>query len=110
MEEDEDCDREQAILDEHEEKISNTVDHLYILLHSAKPTIGVFDDPRPNIDKRLSHVDSGLARILHEMKEVKSRPDMDRCLLEQLGKQLSGLKLELFDASQSILCTSSVQA
>ena len=33
---------------------------------------------------------------------MKSGPDMD-CLLEQLGEQLSGLKLELFDVSRSIL-------
>ena len=69
MEEDEDFDGEQVILDEHEEKINNILDCLYVLLNPAKPTIGVFDDPRLSIDKRLAHVDSGLARILDEMKK-----------------------------------------
>ena len=45
MEEDEDFDGEQAILDEHEEKVSNKLDLLYVLLNPAKPTVGVFDDP-----------------------------------------------------------------
>ena len=65
--------------------------------------IGVFDDPHPNINKCLAHVDSGLARILDEMKKVKPDSDMDNCLVEQLKEQLSGLKLELFDVSRSIL-------
>ena len=38
MKEDEDFDGEQAILDEHEEKISTILDHLYVLLNPAKPT------------------------------------------------------------------------
>ena len=37
------------------------------------------------------------------MKKVKSSPNMDRCLLEQLEEQLGGLKLELSDVSRSIL-------
>ena len=89
MEEDEDFDEEQAILDEHEEKISNILDHRYVMLNPAKSTTGVFDDPCHNIDKRLAHVDSGLARILDEMKEVRHGPDMDHCLVEQLKEQLN---------------------
>ena len=42
MEKDEDFDGEQVNLDEHEEKISNILDHLYVLLNPAKPTTGVF--------------------------------------------------------------------
>ena len=103
MEEEEGFDGEQVILDEHEEKISNILDRLYVLLNPTKPTTGVFDDPHHHIDKRLSHVDNGLARISDELRVVKPGPDMDRCLLEQLKEQLSGLKLELFDVSQSIL-------
>ena len=45
IEEDEDFDGEQTILDEHEEKKSNILDCLYVLLNPAKPTIGVFVDP-----------------------------------------------------------------
>ena len=58
MEEDEDFDGEQAILGEHEEKVSNILDRLYVLLNPAKPSVGLFDDPHPNLDKRLAHVDS----------------------------------------------------
>ena len=103
MEEDEDFDGEQAILDDDEDKVSNILDRLYVLLNPAKPSAGLFDDPRPKIDKRLAHVDSGLARVVEEMKKLKPSPDMDRCLAEQLGEQLNGLKLELFDVSRSIL-------
>ena len=39
MEEDEDFDGEQAILDEHEEKVSNILDRLYLLLNPAKPSV-----------------------------------------------------------------------
>ena len=65
------------ILNEHEEKISNILERLYVLLNPAKPTI-----PFHHINKRLSHVDNGLARISDELKEVKFCPDMDCCLLE----------------------------
>ena len=103
MEEDEDFDEEQAILDEQEEKISNILDRLYVLLNPAKPTIGAFDDPHQHVDKRLSHINSGLVRILDEMKKVKSSPDMYHCLVEQLEEQLRGLKLKVSNVSQSIL-------
>ena len=83
MEEDEDFDGEQVILDEYEEKISNILDCLYVLLNPAKPAIGVFDDLRHSIDKCLSHIDRGLARILDKMKKVKSGSDMDHYLVEQ---------------------------
>ena len=88
MEEDEDFDGEQAILDEHEEKISNILDCLYVLLNPTKPTIGVFADPRHHmhVEKHLSHVDNRLARISDELKEVKPGPNTDCCLLEQLDE------------------------
>ena len=51
----------------------------------------------------MVHVDNSLARISDELKNMKSGPDMDCSLLEKLEEQLSGLKLELFDVSQSII-------
>ena len=69
MEGNEDLDGEQSILDEYEEKVSNILDRLYILLNPAKPPVGLFDDPHHNLDKRLAHVDSGLARVLDKMKK-----------------------------------------
>ena len=70
MVENDDFDGEQVILDEHEEKVSNILDRLYILFNPEKPSAGLFDDPRPNIDKRLAHVDSGLARVVDETKNI----------------------------------------
>ena len=55
-------------------KRSNILDRLYILLNPAKPSAGLFDDPSPNIDKHLAHIDSGLARVLDEMKKSETWP------------------------------------
>ena len=76
IEEDEDFDREQVILDAHEEKISNILDCLYILLTPVQPTKGVVADPRHHINRHLAHVDNSLARISDEQKDVKSGPNI----------------------------------
>ena len=87
------------IKDVHGEKISNILDCLYVLLAPVKTTKGVVDNPRHHINTSLAYVDNSLARISDELKDMKSSPDMDRCLLEQLAEQLSGLKLELVGVS-----------
>ena len=79
------------------------MDCLYILLTPVKPTKEVVDGPPHHINRLLAHIRNSLARIAYEMKDVKTGPDMDCCFLEQFEEQLSGLNLELFDVSQSIL-------
>ena len=59
MEKEEDLDGKQAILNEHEEKISSILDCLYVLLNSAKSTKGVLDDPCNHINRHLAHADNG---------------------------------------------------
>ena len=51
MEEGDNFDGEQVILDALEEKISNILDRLYVLLVPIKPTKGVVDDPRHHMNR-----------------------------------------------------------
>ena len=58
------------------------------------------------MSKLLAHIDNSMHRVTDAIGTVTPGPDVDRCLLEQVKEKLSGLKLELFDVSRSILALS----
>ena len=53
--------------------------------------------------RRLQRVEHNLGKIATAVSSAAEQADMDRCLLEQSDEQVSGVKLEVFDVSCSIL-------
>ena len=82
--------RKQAILDEHEDRMNEIMDHLNQLSHSkSSPTtmarlIGLETAAEPSrlLRRRLNHMESTLRSINSIVKSLTSGPDLDACLVQ----------------------------
>ena len=117
-EEDEDTlRREQAILDDHEDRMNEIMDCLTQLSHSrSSPTVvappmgpaqdepmrTTSTDPQRGLNRRLVLIETELRDIANAVEAIERGPEFDRCLLEQHEEQISGLKSKLIDVSCNI--------
>ena len=85
---------EQAALDDHDDRVTHLFDRAHLTTSDerekkAEARSTALSEPRPQ------HLEGNLRNV--------SEAEVHRCLFEQYDEQLSGLKLELYDISRSIL-------
>ena len=103
LEEEGDLAKEQADLDDHDDRVT---DLLRRLTHLATPEDRAEKakfDPRQCLQRRLSHLEANLRKVSNAVSAAAEKTEVDRCLLEQYDEQQNGFKLELYDISRGIL-------
>ena len=93
---------EQAALDDHEDKIEQLADRLRQLVTMTEETSAPPLDRTLPIQRQLRRLESRLRDIGGTLDTVAPGPNFDRCLVQQIGEQVSGLKSELTDTSRGI--------
>ena len=83
-------DREQDILDEHDDEISARIVHLQKLITTCSSIAD--PDARKIPSRRLAHLDKSLSSINDQIKSLGD-PN-DACLIHQLEEQVSDVKKE----------------
>ena len=101
--EEEDLETEQAVLDEHNDRITGLLDRLERLATPARGEENDRPDPKRSLQRRLLHLEGNLRNVSDTVSAIENKPEVDRCLLEQYDEQQNGFKLELYDISRSIL-------
>ena len=103
--------REQAQLDDHEDKRANMMDRLIRLSHT-KPSPTVLAPPvvletsaEPSwlLHRRLNHMESTLRSINLTVESLTPGPDPDICLVWQLEEQVSRINAEHSDLTRHVL-------
>ena len=103
LESEEDQEREQAIIDDQDTKVTDLFTRLAPLAVEEKHEEVVKIDPRDHLKKRLEHLERNLRTVAAAVSSAMEASDVHRCLLEQYDEQLSGFKLEVFDITRSML-------
>ena len=103
--------REQAILDDHENRMNETMDHLTQLSHSKSstivvaPPIGLETAAEPSwlSRKRLQCLESSLSSVKATVESLTLGPDLDAYLIQHLQEQVGALRTELSNVARDIL-------
>ena len=104
--------QEQAILDDHEDKINDIMTRLAQLSHSKPsptveaPSTGLEPtkaEPTRLLLRRLKHMESTLRSINSTVEPLTSGPDLDACLVRQLEKQVGRISAEHSELTRDIL-------
>ena len=102
---DEELKHEQAVLDEHDDKVTYITVHLDHLTNREDASVSVKVDGKTQqlLHKCLANIERSIRRVNVGIEPITPGPDVDHCLLEQYMDQISRVKLELFDVLQSIV-------
>ena len=100
--EEDDLEKEQADLDDHDDRVTYRFDRLACLTTPEEQEKRLKPDPRLCLQWRLQHLEGNLRKISKAVASVADKVELDRCLIEQYDEQLNGFKLELYDISPSI--------
>lgn len=100
LEEEDDLEGEQHVLDEHDETVATLFTRISHVISSC--TASTDPQPRRVLSKRLAHLRRSLASVGTEITRMEADPS-DVCLVRQREEQLRELKLELNDASRTLL-------
>ena len=95
-------DAEQAILDEHDERVAKLTDCLQTLLTRPKER-GVATEEQELLRKRLEYIESNVGDLKDVVGLMAPGPDLDRELVEEYREQIGTFKQELMDVSRCIL-------
>ena len=103
--------QEQAILDDHEDRMNEIMDHLTQLSHSKSsptivaPSMGLETKAEPSrlLRRRLNHMESTLRSINSTIETLTSGPGLDACLVQHIEKQISRISAEDSDLTRDIL-------
>ena len=99
----EELEHEQAILDDHDDKVTYITVHLDHLTSREDTSVKLEGETQLLLHKRLANIERSIQRVNARIEPITPGPDVDRYLLEQYEDQMSGLKLKLFDVSRSIV-------
>ena len=103
LENDEEQTREQAVIDDHDNKVTELFTRILRLTMEEEREEEAKLDPRKHLSKRLQHLERNLRTVATAVSSAVEHPRVDRCLLEQYDEQLNGFRLEVFDVTRSIL-------
>ena len=92
----------QAILEDHEERMNEIMNRLTQLSHSkssptvATPPMGLESAVEPSrfLRRRLDYMESTLRSINLSVESLTPRPDLDICLVQQLEEQVGRINTE----------------
>ena len=89
---------EEAIMDDHKDKVAENIERLQQLWPEAKVALSVAHstDPSHYLCRRLIDVESNL-HLFKEVDALKSNPRLDSCLLLQLEEQVGSIRTDLSD-------------
>ena len=103
LEEEDELEREQAVMDDHESRVAHISISLKALSVPTKESIVKVDDKEQNLfRRRLAHLEKNLRKVNAQIEHLDPGPGIDRFLLEQYKDQFDGFKLELLDISRGI--------
>ena len=98
---------EQAILDEHDNKVADTTARIQQLLaETPKPEPLSSDSDlklKRQLHERLDRIEAKLHAVEAATKPMTTGPKPNNCLLRQYEEQIAGFKSELTDISRSII-------
>ena len=100
LEEEDDLEREQQVLDEHDETVAALLARISDFISSQ--TTRTDPEPYRIVSKRLFHLRKNLTSVGAEITRMDSDPG-DTCLVRQRQEQLREQKLELNDVSRALL-------
>ena len=94
---------EQAVFDEHEDRVGSLGDCLQQLVLQGEPARREPTHPqRRGLQRRLTLIEPELCDVSNTVEAIKPGPELGRCLLEQHEEQISGVKSELADVAHNI--------
>ena len=99
-------DEEQAVLDEHDDRLADFTVRLQQLTPSrlpSPPPPSTESESGRHLSKRLSYLKKELEAVVRGVESTESSEETDPCLLAQYEEQLSGLKAELASISRDLL-------
>ena len=79
---DEELEGEQAILDDHDDKVAGLFDRLAYLNTPVEREVKAKPDPLQHLSKRLQHVEWNIRKVAAAVSTAADGLDVDRCLLE----------------------------
>ena len=87
-------DKEQAVMDNHEDKVAEIIERLQELRAEAKAALSVAHstDPSHHLRRWLNDVKSNLHLVKEEVDALKPGPGLDSCLILQLQRGLTGTR------------------
>ena len=98
---------EQAVLDEHDDMVADTIAHIQQLLAVIPKPEHLSSDSdrelRRQLQERLDKVEAKLQVVVAATGPMATGPNPDNCLLRQYEEQIAGFKSELADISRSII-------
>lgn len=100
--------REQAIFDEHDEKVTQLSLRLQVLGledSEARPPSTSDADTSQHLEKRLRYISDTLETIRDSVSHLVTGRGFDDCLLQVSEKRVDKLTSELSDVTRDILCT-----
>ena len=91
-------DEEQAVMEEHEDKVAEIIEHLQELPPEAKAALLVAHstDPLYHLHRQLNDMESDLRLIQEEVDTLKPGPGLDSCLLMHLEEQVGSMRKETY--------------
>ena len=98
-------DEEQAMMDNHEDKVAEIIERLQVLRPKAKTALSVAHstDPSHHLCRRINDVESNLCLVKEEVDPLRPGPSLDRCLLLQLEEQVGNIRTDLSNVIRDIL-------
>ena len=102
VEDEGDEETEQAILDEHDERVADLTDHLQTPAARPKER-GEATEEQKLLRKRLEHIQSNIGDMKDVVGLMAPGPNLDRELVEEYREQIGTFKQELMDVSRRIL-------
>ena len=100
--EQEELERKQAILEEHDDRVTDYSYRLQQLLCPDERTPKAEPDPRRHLHRRMARVEQNLREVARAVEAIEITPATDRCLLQQYDEQVSYIRMELMDVSRQI--------
>ena len=109
IEEEEKLREEQAILDEHDHKVSEFMDRLHCLIEENKlEEVKLTASPlKPELSRKLSKrlrcVEDDMWSVSTAIESISTSEVQDHCLLRRYAAKVNSLKVDLQDITQGIL-------
>ena len=102
IEDEDEAEAEQAVLDEHDERVANLTDRLQMLATRPKEH-DVATEKQKLLRKRLEYIESNIGDIKDVVGLMVPSLDLDHELVEEYREQIGTFKQELMDVSHRIL-------
>ena len=94
--------KEQAMLDDHEDRVTDLMSRLLDLEVEERKDTSTVANPSKPFKKRLGRLTVNYDPLMEKMVSLVSGPDFDLCLAQHLAEGIGELKSELLDITRGL--------